>query len=540
MAEELLEGEGGVLRDAALVGVEGGAVLDVDAAVVGAVAGQDRVVVHVVGAGGVEHDVQRGVGVARERLVGAEHAVVLGLHLLARVVQLVDGGPVQRGADLDGTVVVGVGVGEELLLDVLLAHPVRLAGLVEVEPGDDLGPRLAAVAEGGADGAEHRAEVGDDPVPQALDLAEAGVLAQRVAHHPGVARVLEVRVGGEGLEGVAVGGVGGHRGVEGGVLVARVDAQVGDGEGGQRGARPAGVEVGGRVGGVHGGQDLLNEAELVLAQAGRAAGVEGLAQGAGVGGRRVEGVGGGAEVGDGAAHGVDGGGVGDVDLGARVVVVGDRVQVREHLLQVGGVTAVVGGGQAGYPAGDGLDVRVRHDRGQTGVPGPDEPAQAAVGEDGLVAEEVGELLRGETGDPVEGAGDARGDALRGGGRLDRLAALLQVVGGRGGGRGRAGDLPGDVLPAGGRGRRRGVVLRVGQAVDLVERVPRGAGGGGGRGGLCAGEGGRGRELGGLGGGLSRGGEEGHGYGGGEEGRAHSSVLEHRELLIGEGEVGGGA
>ncbi|MFD9009191.1 hypothetical protein, partial [Streptomyces sp. NPDC059552] len=46
-------------------------------------------------------------------------------------------------------------------------------------------PRGAPAAGGGA-GPALAAVGGHDPVPQALDLAEAGVLAQRVAHHPGV------------------------------------------------------------------------------------------------------------------------------------------------------------------------------------------------------------------------------------------------------------------------------------------------------------------------------------------------------------------
>lgn len=480
--------------------------------------------------------------VAGERLLGAEHAVELRLDLLARVVELVDGVPVEGGADLDGAVVVGEGVREELLLDVLLAHAVRLARLVVVEPGDDLRPLFAAVAEGGPDRAQQRAEVGDDAVLQAVDLAEAAVLAQRVARHPGVGGALEVGVRREVLEEGAVLGVAGHRLLERGVLVARVHAEVVDGEGGERRARPGGVRVRRGVRRVHCGQDLLDQAELVLAQAGGAARVEGLAQGAGVGGGGVEGVGGGAEVGDGPAHRVDGGGVGDVDLGARVVVVGHGVQVGEHLLQPGGVAAVVGGGQRGYPAGDRLDVGVGHDGRQARVPRPDEAPQAAVGGDGLVAEEVGELLGGEVRDPVEGAGDARGGAL---GRGGELAALR---GGHGGGLGdgagdpAVGDLAvGDGLAAAGGRSGGGVRLRrVGEVVDLVERVrargtlrvlgTRGEGTGSGD----ALNARRGSGLGGLGHGLARGGEEGDRDGGGEEGRTHGSVLGHQVLLLGGG------
>lgn len=415
------------------------------------------------------------LGSPHERLLGAEHPVVLGLDLLAGVVELIDGGPVEARADLDGAVVVGVRVGEDPLLDVLLAHAVRLAGLVEVQPGDDLGPRLAAVAEGDPDGLQQGAEVGDGLVPEARDLAEAAVLAEGVARHPGVARALEVTVGGEGLERGAVRGVGRDRGVEGGVLVARVDTEVVDGERGEGGPRPARVEVRGRVGRVHGGQDLLDEAELVLAQARGAGGVEGLAQGAGVAGGDVEGAGRAPEVGDGLAHRVHGGGVGDVDLTARVVVVGHRVQVGEHLLQVGGVAAVVGGGQGGYPPGDGLDVRVGHDGGQSGVPGPDEVAQTAVGGDGRVGEEVGELLRPETGDPVEGAGDGGREAARGRRGLRGAVLLAAPVGGARDGLGRTRDLPGgrrggSLARARGRGGRRGVVSGVREAVDLVEGV----------------------------------------------------------------------
>lgn len=236
--EELFEGEGGVLGDAALVGVEGGAALDVDAAVVGGHAGEQRVVDLVVGARGVQHDVQGGVGVAGERLTGPDHPVELGFDLLGRVVELVDGGAVEGGADLDGAVVVGVGVREDPLFDVRLAHPVRGAGPEVVEPAGDLAPRLAALAVVLHGGGDQGAEVGDDARPERGDLTEAAVLAEGVADDPGVGCALEMGVAHKALEDGPVAGIGGDRGDEGAVLVTGVDAQVVDGERGEGGIPP--------------------------------------------------------------------------------------------------------------------------------------------------------------------------------------------------------------------------------------------------------------------------------------------------------------
>ncbi len=176
------------------------------------------------------------------------------------------------------------------------------------------------------------------------------------------------------------------------------------------------VAVGAGVVHVHGGQHLADEAELRVAQALGAAGVERLAEGLGVGRGLVEGAGRGAEGGDGAPHGAGGGLVGDVDLLAREVVVHDGVEVGEHLQQVAGVGAVVLPGERGGALRHGLDVGVGHDGRETGVPGPDHVAQAAVGGDRAVAEEVREGFGREPGDPVERAGGARGGALRGGRR----------------------------------------------------------------------------------------------------------------------------
>lgn len=151
----------------------------------------------------------------------------------------------------------------------------------------------------------------------------------------------------------------------------------------------------------------------------RARRVQRLAQGLGVLRGDVEGVRGGAEGGDGLARRVDRGLVGDVYLVAPVVLVRDRVEVGEQFEQMAAVLAVVGRGEAGGAVGDGLHMRVGHDRREARVPGPDEPAQTAVGGDGRVREEVGEPLRAQTGDAVEGAGDP-GGAQRGvGGRDDR-------------------------------------------------------------------------------------------------------------------------
>lgn len=168
---------------------------------------------------------------------------------------------------------------------------------------------------------------------------------------------------------------------------------------------PGLVLVGGGVGRVHGGQDPLDQAELMLAKTWGAGGVQGFAQSIRVGPGDIEGAGGGAEGADGAAYGVDGGGVGGVDLVVREVLVGHRVQIREHLVQMAAVLAVVGSGKAADATGHGLDVGVGHDRDEPGVPGPDEVAQAVVGRDGGVGEEVRELLGAQAGDAVEGAGD---------------------------------------------------------------------------------------------------------------------------------------
>lgn len=401
------------------------------------------------------------LGSPHERFAGAEHPVELGPDLLGRVVELVDDGAVEGGADLDGAVVVGVGAREDPLFDVLLAHPVRLAGVEEAQPGGDLGPGFAALAEVRHGGGEEGSEVGDDGLLEGGDLTEAAVLPERVAYDPCVGGALEVGVPGEGLEDGAVAGVRGDRVLEGGVLVAGVDAEVVDGERGEGGVAPGLVLVGGGVGRVHGGQHPLDQAELMLPQARGAGGVQGFAQGVRVGPGDVEGAGGGGEGVDGAAYGVDGGGIGGVDLVVREVLVGHCVQIREHLVQMTAVLAVVGGGEAGDATGHGLDVGVGHDGDEPGVPRPDEVAQAVVGRDGRVGEEVREPLGAQAGDAVEGAG-------RDGGSLTVR---------RGGGFGLRARYAASLCHRARRRSRGGVELRCpGEALDLVEGVGRGSSG----------------------------------------------------------------
>lgn len=196
----------------------------------------------------------------------------------------------------------------------------------------------------------------------------------------------------------------------------------------------------------------------MLAQPGGAGGGQGLAQGVGVGAGDVEGTGRGGEGVDGTADGVDGGAVGDVDLVVREVLIGHRVQIREHLIQMAAVLAVVGGGQTGDATGHGLDMGVGHDRDEPGVPGPDERAQTVVGGDGRVGEEVREPFGAQPRDAVEGAGgDGGSGTVRdgdGSGLRPRYPAPLGA----------------------GTGRRcgfRGELRCSGEALDLVEGVGRG-------------------------------------------------------------------
>lgn len=262
----------------------------------------------------------------------------------------------------------------------------------------------------------------------------------------------------------------------------------------------------------------------VGAAAGRGAGgVQGLAQGVGVGPGDVEGAGRGAEGLDGAAHGVDGGGVGGVDLVVREVLVGHRVQIREHLVQVAGVLAVMGGGEAGDATGHRLDVRVGHDGDEPGVPGPDEGAQTVVGRDRGVGEEVRELLGAQAGDAVEGAG---GD---GGSRPVRRVGGLGL---------RAGYVA-SLDEGAWRRRRRGDELRGrGEALGLVEGVGGGGGGGPVSGLRCPGplRGGRrvGCRLRGLDGQQGEGGGEDRG----QQDSARDTRMGHLNLREGVGGCGG--
>lgn len=291
---------------------------------------------------------------------------------------------------------------------------------------------------------------------------------------------------GERLEGGTVAGVGDDRSLELLVLVAGVDAQVVQRERGEGGAGPGLVPVGGGVLRVHGGQDLLDQAELVLASAGPAAGDQGLAQGVGVGPGGVEGVGRGGESVHRTAYRVDGGGVGGVDLLVREVLVGHRVQEREHLVQVAGVLAVMAGREGGDAPGHGLDMCVGHDGDQPRVPVPDEATQTAVGGDRGVGEEVGQLIGAQPGDAVQGAGgDARLLAVVSGGRPGQRAGDPSV-GGDGTGRGgrRLAQLR---FPLEALGVVRAVVGGPGRGLRCRLRLPRLGGWrgvpGGGRGGL---------------------------------------------------------